>query len=81
MSRRIQNELLEQAGMPTQSWFKPRDAWPAEYAAYHAEVVLACLELMGEDLAGTFDKEYTFFEEFEEAVDPDEVAMREWENL
>jgi hypothetical protein len=46
-----------------------------EYEIYHARVVEACAELMGEDSREFYDRECTYFEEFEQNIPPFQVAQ------
>ncbi len=53
----------------------------AEYKAYHARVVQACVDLMGERVRRFFDEQCDYLEEFAEQLDPHEVASSQQDSL
>jgi hypothetical protein len=58
-----------------------RSLWSPEYAQYHDAVVNACAELMGESVRPFFEEQCDYFEEFEEGIEPEEVAMAQFDAL
>ncbi len=52
-----------------------------EYEAYHAQVVKACVELMGESARVFFRDVCDYVDEFACGEDPAEVALHQQESL
>jgi hypothetical protein len=55
--------------------------WSPEYALYHARVVDACVELMGQNVREFFDEQCDYFEEFECGDKPEDVAQNQYEAM
>lgn len=48
-----------------------------EYQEYHRRVVEECVELMGEDSREFYEKQCTYFDEWEQGVHPRQVAQEQ----
>ena len=52
-----------------------------EYERYHAQVVEACVKLMGEEHREFFNVQRDYFDEYDAMLTPEEVAKQQFEAL
>ena len=76
-AEREARDFLQAMRLPNDAAIKQSE----EYKAYHARVVAECVQLMGEQCRGFFDKQCDYLGEFAEGDDPRDVAISQQECL